>query len=77
MCAAAGNNSPQIAPPTGAPAITLPMGFLYNACRSPLPSGIQFLARPWDEGRLLKMAYAYEQATQHRACAPLPPAANL
>jgi hypothetical protein len=72
--ARAGNNSPQIAPPTGAPAITVPMGFLFNVCRSPLPAGIQFLARPWEEGTLLKLAYAYEQATQHRACArpPLP-----
>ena len=68
----AGNNSPQIAPPTGAPAITVPMGFLFNTCRSPLPAGIQFLARPWEEGTLLKLAYAYEQATQHRACANLP-----
>ena len=31
-----------------------------------LPTGLQFLARPWDEGMLLKFAYAYEQRTHHR-----------
>lgn len=31
-----------------------------------LPTGLQFLARPWDEGTLLKFAYAYEQRTHHR-----------
>lgn len=64
----AGNNSPQIAPPTGAPAITVPMGFVVGTGRSALPAGLQFLGRPWDEGRLLKIAFAYEQATQHRRC---------
>ena len=42
------------------------MGFVYGVCRAPLPAGIQFLARPWDEGRLIKVAYAYEQATLRR-----------
>lgn len=63
---AAGNNSPQIAPPTGAPAITVPMGYVRDVSQSALPAGLQFLGRPWDEGRLLRLAYAYEQATQFR-----------
>ena len=62
----AGNDSPQIAPPTGAPAITVPMGYVRDVCQSALPAGLQFLARPWDEGRLLGIAYAFEQATQYR-----------
>ncbi|CAL8464697.1 g4232 [Coccomyxa elongata] len=61
-----GNDSPQVAPPTGAPAMTVPMGFVQRAGRTPLPAGLQFLARPWDEGRLLHVAFAYEQATRHR-----------
>ena len=57
-----GNNSPVIAPHTGQPAITVPMGFT----RSGLPLGLQILARPFDEGKLIQYAYAYEQATRHR-----------
>jgi Asp-tRNA(Asn)/Glu-tRNA(Gln) amidotransferase A subunit family amidase len=57
-----GNNSPVIAPHTGQPAITLPMGFTRNG----LPLGLQLLARPFDEGKLIQFAYAYEQATHYR-----------
>lgn len=62
-----GNNSPVIAPHTGQPAITVPMGFT----RAGLPLGLQLLARPFDEHKLFRYAYAYEQATRHRR----PPAA--
>ena len=62
----AGNNSPQIAPPTGAPAITVPMGYARDVAQAPLPAGLQMLGRPWDEARLLRLAYAFEQATQYR-----------
>ena len=62
----AGNDSPQIAPPTGAPAITVPMGYARDVSQSALPAGLQLLARPWDEARLLGLAYAFEQATQYR-----------
>src|SRR5215469_13092689 len=57
-----GNNSPRISPPTGFPAITVPMGFVYGA----LPAGLQILGRPWSEPTLIKIGYAYEQATRHR-----------
>ena len=57
-----GNNSPQIAPHTGQPAITVPMGFTKNG----LPVGLQFLGNPFFEGKLFQYAYAYEQATRHR-----------
>ena len=57
-----GNNSPIIAPHTGQPAITVPMGFTAAG----LPVGLQFLARPFDEHKLFQYAYAYEQATHHR-----------
>jgi len=92
--AVVGNNSPDIAPHTGAPAVTVPMSFtsagphllphsstlqcaefehsglgadLDNCARFPgLPLGLQFVGRPWDEPTLIRLAYAYEQATHHR-----------
>ena len=57
-----GNNSPIIAPHTGQPAITVPMGFTKDG----LPVGLQLLARPFDEHKLFQYAFAYEQATNHR-----------
>jgi amidase len=61
-----GNNSPVIAPHTGQPAITVPMGFTHSG----LPLGLQLLARPFDEGKLIQYAYAYEQATRYRRPPP-------
>jgi aspartyl-tRNA(Asn)/glutamyl-tRNA(Gln) amidotransferase subunit A len=47
----------------GIPAISLPCGFT----REGLPLGLQLLGGAWDEARLLRIAYAYEQATEwHR-----------
>ena len=57
-----GNNSNRLSPPTGFPALTVPMGF----ARGTLPAGLQILGRPWSEPTLIKIAYAYEQATRHR-----------
>jgi len=44
------------------PSIVVPAGFT----RDHLPAGITFLGRPYDDGTMIKLAYAYEQATQHR-----------
>jgi Asp-tRNA(Asn)/Glu-tRNA(Gln) amidotransferase A subunit family amidase len=44
------------------PSVLVPAGFT----RDHLPAGIVFLGRPYDDGNMLKFAYAYEQATQHR-----------
>jgi amidase len=57
-----GDNSQIVAPATGMPAITVPMGFTYGR----LPAGLQILARPYDELLLFRLAYAYEQGTHHR-----------
>jgi Asp-tRNA(Asn)/Glu-tRNA(Gln) amidotransferase A subunit family amidase len=57
-----GDNSQRPSPPTGFPAITVPMGFSYGK----YPAGIQFLGVAWSEPALIRMAYAYEQRTQHR-----------
>jgi len=45
----------------GYPIITVPMGELDG-----LPVGVSFFGRAWSEPVLLEIAYAYEQATQHR-----------
>ncbi|CAN5413469.1 hypothetical protein BH09BAC3_BH09BAC3_05210 [soil metagenome] len=57
-----GDNSQVIAPHTGQPAFTVPMGFTTGN----LPAGIQFLGRMYSEPTLIKLAYSYEQATTHR-----------
>ena len=57
-----GDNSQVIAPHTGQPAFTIPMGFTTGN----LPVGIQFLGRMYSEPTLIKLAYSYEQATKHR-----------
>ena len=38
-----------------------------------MPAGLQLLARPFAEGLLLRVAYAYEPATLHRRPPPLFP----
>jgi amidase len=59
----AGDNNQLFAPSTGFPAITVPMGYTRG---DTLPAGLQFYGRPWSEATLIKLAYAYEQATHHR-----------
>ena len=58
-----GDNSQLIAPHTGQPAFTIPMGYT----RGDLPAGMQFLGRLFDEPTLIRLTYAYEQGTHHRA----------
>jgi len=58
-----GDNSQVLSPATGFPALTVPMGFVRDAT---LPTGLQLLARAWDEPLLLRVAQAYEAATHHR-----------
>jgi len=42
-----------------------------------LPTGILFFGRAWSEATLIRIAYAYEQATQHRQPAKLLPTLDL
>jgi amidase len=45
----------------GYPHVTLPMGQVRG-----LPVGLSFVGRPWTEATLIKLAFAYEQATKAR-----------
>jgi len=58
----AGDNSQLVSPATGFPAITVPMGFTPGG----LPGGLTFVGKLFDEPGLIRVAYAYEQATGHR-----------
>jgi len=53
---------------TGFPAITVPAGFSAPTASAPIgvPVGIEFLGQPFSEPQLLKLAYAFEQATHAR-----------
>ena len=57
-----GDNSQLLAPDAGLPAVTIPMGFWQNR----LPAGLQIVGRPFSEGLLIEIAYAYEQNFRHR-----------
>ncbi|MFT4197249.1 MAG: amidase [Pseudoxanthomonas sp.] len=56
----------------GYPSLTVPMGFTGNG----LPLGILFTGRAWSEGRLIELAYDYEQRTGARTPPRYPPAAT-
>lgn len=56
---AGGSSSP--AAVAGYPSITVPAGFVFG-----LPVGISFFGRAYSEPALLKLAYAFEQATKVR-----------
>ncbi len=58
-----GDNSQVFSPTSGFPAINVPMGYTRD---NTLPAGITFFGRAWDEARLIRLAYGYEQATRHR-----------
>ncbi len=55
-----GSSSP--AAIAGYPSITVPAGFVYG-----LPVGISFFGAAYSEAELIRIAYIYEQASQHRA----------
>jgi amidase len=49
----------------GYPSISVPMGFAWG-----LPVNLSFIGRGWSEPTLIRLAFAFEQATRHRK-APL------
>ena len=50
-----------IAASAGYPHITVPMGYIFG-----LPVGLSFTGRAWSEATLLRLAFAYEQASRAR-----------
>jgi amidase len=62
----AGDNSQVFSPTSGFPAINVPMGYT----RGTLPIGMTVFGRAWSEATLIRLAYAYEQATHHRRPPP-------
>jgi amidase len=53
---------------TGFPAITVPAGFSPPTATAPLgvPVGMDILGKPWSEGRLIELAYSFEQEVHIR-----------
>ncbi len=58
---ASASSPSSVAAVAGYPHVTVPMGYFRG-----LPLGISFIGRAWSEPTLIKIAYAYEQATKHR-----------
>ena len=63
LTSAGGDNSQIYSPTSGFPAINVPMGYTRN---NTLPAGMTIFGRAFDEARLIKLAYGYEQATKWR-----------
>lgn len=59
---AQGGTNCQLSATTGLPAISMPAGFSGDG----LPIGLELLAGEWQESRLLRYAYAWEQASKLR-----------
>jgi amidase len=67
-----GGGSSGAAAVAGYPNITLPAGFIFG-----MPVGISFFGRAWSEPVLIRLAYAFEQATKVRKAPRFLPTADL
>ncbi|HEV8398415.1 MAG TPA: amidase [Gemmatimonadales bacterium] len=67
-----GPGSSQFPAVAGYPHITVPAGFHYG-----LPLGVSFYGRAWSEPVLIKLAYAFEQATKARKAPQFIPTISL
>ncbi len=67
-----GPGSSQFPAVSGYPHITVPAGFHYG-----LPLGVSFYGRAWSEPVLIKLAYAFEQATKARKAPQFIPTISL
>jgi amidase len=64
-----GNNQAGIAAKAGYPSVSVPGGFVppTGFIENPFPSTVTFTGPAFSEPRLIALAYAFEQATLHRA----------
>jgi amidase len=65
-----GGSNCQLSPSTGFPALSVQGGFTNDG----LPIGIELFGRPFDDAKMVALAYSYEQATHHRKTPFLTPA---
>jgi amidase len=62
-----GGGSSTLSAVAGYPSITVPAGHVFG-----LPVGLSFMGAAWSEGALIKLAYAFEQATKVRRAPAFP-----
>jgi len=67
-----GGGSSGAAAVAGYPNVTVPAGFVFG-----MPVGISFFGRAWSEPVLIRLAYAFEQATKVRKAPQFLPSVNL
>jgi amidase len=67
-----GGGSSSAAAVAGYPDVTVPAGFIFG-----LPVGISFFGRAWSEPTLIRIAYAFEQATRVRQTPKFLPTVDL
>lgn len=57
---------------SGYPSIAVPAGAIYG-----LPVGLSFIGGAWSEGKLIRLAYGFEQETRARFAPRFLPTAEL
>jgi amidase len=67
-----GGGSSSLAAVSGYPTLTVPAGRVFG-----LPVGLSFIAGAWEEGKLVRLGYAFEQAVRARRAPRFLPSAEV